>query len=63
MVLVRKVHSYTNKDKEEKKGVNYYLVINGNWISIKPSFVSDYKKLQIISTDYNDYMSQNQEEF
>lgn len=50
MELVRKTHKFTDKKGKEKVGTNFYIVENGNWVSIKPSFPQDYFKLKLIST-------------
>lgn len=63
MELVRKTHTYVDKENKTKTGVNYYLVVNGNWIAIKPSFTSDYKKLQMVSSKYEDFLANNETEF
>lgn len=54
MELVRKTHKYTDEKGKERVGTNYYIVENGNWISIKPSFPQDYSKLQVLSTLRNE---------
>lgn len=51
-----KVVKIVNKDKkyEAKNGkfytsCNYYLVVNGNYICIRPSFAKDYGKLDLFA--------------
>lgn len=58
MVLVKKTVSYVGKDKKEHQSANYYVVHNKKFVSIKPSFVSDYSKLNFLSIDYDDYLKQ-----
>lgn len=42
--------TYVDKNNVERKWVNYYVVINGKWLAIRPSFAEGYNSLDTICT-------------
>ena len=41
--------TYTAKNGKKYTNINYYLVVNGTWVAIRPSFSGGYKTLDVIS--------------
>lgn len=40
---------YTDKKGKEHVKTNYYLVVNGNYIAVRPSFKDGYAKLDLVA--------------
>lgn len=41
--------TYTAKNGKQYTNINYYLVVNGTWVAIRPSFSGGYKTLDVIA--------------
>lgn len=46
---VNKAKTYVDEKGKERLSVNYYLVVNGNYIAIRPSFHKGYYQLDTIA--------------
>lgn len=52
--LIKKIVKVEDKEtKENRLYTNFYIVINGNKISIKPSFKQDYQTLKLLAENDN----------
>lgn len=49
LVKVVSDDTYTDKKGYEHKKINYYLVVNGQYIAIRPSFHEGYGKLDLVA--------------
>ena len=47
--VINESEKYTDKKGKEHVRTNYYLVVNGNYIAIRPSFAEGYAKLDLIA--------------
>lgn len=50
--IVKVVNSgvkYKSKKGKEYTQVNYYIVVNGNYIAIRPAFALGYKQLDLLA--------------
>lgn len=50
---------YVDKNGKERLSKNYYLVFNGHYIAIKPSFNQGYKSLELVCSEYIDKSSED----
>lgn len=47
--VIREGETYTDKNGKEHTLTNYYVVVNGNYIAIRPSFKDGYNRLDLIA--------------
>lgn len=47
--VINENEKYVDKKGKEHIQVNYYLVVNDNYIAIRPSFAQGYGKLDLIA--------------
>lgn len=47
--VINESERYTDKKGKEHVQTNYYLVVNNNYIAIRPSFKDGYNKLDLIA--------------
>lgn len=47
--VINESEKYTDKKGKSHVRTNYYLVVNGNYIAIRPSFSEGYGKLDLVA--------------
>ena len=47
--VINESEKYTDKKGKEHVQTNYYVVVNGNFIAIRPSFKEGYSKLDLVA--------------
>lgn len=54
MRLFKKKHNYTDKNGVERKGWNFYIEENRNFVAVRPSFPEDSRVLAMLAEEIVD---------